>query len=32
MRDVLHATRREYQKLGKTLSAGELGEHAGLLT
>jgi SpoVK/Ycf46/Vps4 family AAA+-type ATPase len=25
MRDVVHATRREYQKLGKTLSAAELG-------
>jgi AAA+ superfamily predicted ATPase len=31
MRDVLHATRREYQKLGKTLTAAELGPLAELL-
>ena len=31
MRDVLHATRREYQKLGKTLTPVELGPFAELL-
>jgi AAA+ superfamily predicted ATPase len=30
MRDVIHATRREYQKLGKALSAAELGPFAEL--
>ncbi|MDB4881898.1 MAG: family ATPase [Gemmatimonadetes bacterium] len=30
MRDVVHATRREYQKLGKTLTAAELGPFAEL--
>lgn len=27
MAHVLHATRREYQKMGKVLTAGELGDH-----
>jgi AAA+ superfamily predicted ATPase len=31
MRDVLHATRREYQKLGKTLTAADLAPFAALL-
>jgi len=32
MGDILHATKREYQKLGKSLTAAELGKHAGLVT
>jgi hypothetical protein len=27
MAHVLHATRREYQKMGKVLTAGDLGGH-----
>jgi hypothetical protein len=30
MPHLIHATRREYQKMGKVMADGEFGEYAGI--